>query len=109
MVKTELIALLVERTKTLTARQAEAVVDTVFNGIMAAVARGDKVEIRGFGSFIPRTRKAKRGRNPKTGDSVDVPAKTVPFFKTGKELRELLNATSPHPSVPVETPAPHDR
>ena len=75
----------------LRAQDSEAVVDTVFEAITAALARGDKVEIRGFGSFKTRRRRARLGRNPKTGASVSVPGKKVPFFKVGKGLRELVN------------------
>jgi integration host factor subunit beta len=75
----------------LTKQDGEAVVDTVFAAITDALARGDKVEIRGFGSFKIRQRRSRVGRNPKTGASVSVPGKKVPFFKVGKGLRELVN------------------
>ncbi len=80
------------RVASLTKQDSEAVVDTVFNSITEALARGDKVEIRGFGSFKIRQRRSRVGRNPKTGASVSVPGKKVPFFKVGKGLRELVNA-----------------
>jgi integration host factor subunit beta len=80
------------RVGSLTKQDSEAVVDTVFEAITNALAQGDKVEIRGFGSFRVRQRRARVGRNPKTGASVSVPGKKVPFFKVGKELRELVNA-----------------
>jgi len=76
----------------LTKKQSEAIVDTVFDGITEALAKGEKVELRGFGSFRLRQRRARRGRNPKTGTIVSVPAKRVPFFKVGRRLRELVNA-----------------
>ena len=79
------------RAASLTKQDSEAVVDTVFNSITDALARGDKVEIRGFGSFKIRQRRSRVGRNPKTGASVSVPGKKVPFFKVGKGLRELVN------------------
>jgi len=67
------------------------VVNTMFNSIRDSLHKGDKTEIRGFGSFRLRSRRMKEGRNPKTGTTVSVPAKKVPFFKAGKELKELLN------------------
>jgi integration host factor subunit beta len=76
----------------LTKRQSETIVDTLFESITEALAKGEKVELRGFGSFRIRRRRARRGRNPKTGGIVAVPAKRVPFFKVGKRLRELVNA-----------------
>lgn len=76
----------------LTKKDSETIVGTVFDTITEALARGDKVELRGFGSFRIRRRRARRGRNPKTGMSVNVPPRRVPFFKVGKELRHLVNA-----------------
>ncbi|MBI4611058.1 MAG: integration host factor subunit beta [Candidatus Rokubacteria bacterium] len=76
----------------LTKRESETIVETVFDSITEALARGDKVELRGFGNFRIRQRRARRGRNPKTGTMVSVPAKRVPLFKVGQELRELVNA-----------------
>jgi integration host factor subunit beta len=67
-------------------------VDTVFHHMKDALQRGEKIEIRGFGSFTVRVRRAKEGRNPKTGEKVSIPEKRIPFFKVGKELRELVNA-----------------
>ena len=75
----------------LTKKQTEVVVNTVFQSITESLAQGKKVELRGFGSFRVRSRNARIGRNPKSGDRVDVPAKKVPFFKAGKELRELVD------------------
>jgi integration host factor subunit beta len=91
MTKAQLIENLSVQVPTLTKRQAEVVVNTIFNGIRAALAKGDKIEIRGFGSFRLRNRRMKEGRNPKTGSTVAVPAKRVPFFKAGKELKEIVN------------------
>lgn len=91
MTKAQMIDRLSERVPTLTNRQAEVVINTIFNGIRTALAKGDKIEIRGFGSFRLRNRRMKEGRNPKTGSTVVVPAKRVPFFKAGKELRALVN------------------
>ena len=78
----------------LTRRDGEVIVDTFFEGVIEAVAADDKVEIRGFGSFRTRQRNARTGRNPKTGDKVDVPAKRVPYFKPSKELRDMVNQST---------------
>jgi integration host factor subunit beta len=75
----------------LSKKDSEIVVNTVFRCIIDALAEGDKVELRGFGSFRTRDRKSRVGRNPKTGDRVDVPDKKVPFFKPGKNLKKLVN------------------
>ncbi len=91
MTKAQIIEKVSERVTTLTKRQAEIVVNAMFNCIRDSLHRGDKTEIRGFGSFRLRSRRMKEGRNPKTGATVAVPAKKVPFFKAGKELKELLN------------------
>ncbi|MEK6399018.1 MAG: HU family DNA-binding protein [Terriglobus sp.] len=77
----------------LTRRDGEVIVDTFFEGIIDAIRSDEKVEIRGFGSFRIRQRNARIGRNPKTGDKVEVPAKRVPYFKPSKELRDLVNET----------------
>lgn len=78
----------------LTRRDSEVIVETMFDAIVNALQTGDKVEIRGFGSFRTRQRNSRTGRNPKTGASVPVPAKRVPFFKPSKELRELISNSS---------------
>ena len=75
----------------LTKKQTEIIVNTVFQSITESLSEGKKVELRGFGSFRIRERNARLGRNPKSGAQVDVPAKRVPFFKAGKELRELVD------------------
>lgn len=75
----------------LSKKDSEVVVNTVFRSIVDALANGDKVELRGFGSFRTRKRKPRIGRNPKTGDKVDVPEKSVPFFKPGKNLKKSVN------------------
>jgi len=71
--------------------EAEAIVDTIFEAMIAAIRSGDKVEIRGFGSFRIRQRGARTGRNPKTGERVEVPAKRISYFKPSKDLRDLVN------------------
>ena len=75
----------------LTKKRAEIIVDTVFGNIAKALQQGEKVELRGFGSFRLRRREPRRGRNPRTGDRVDVPPRRVAYFKPGKELKELIN------------------
>jgi integration host factor subunit beta len=75
----------------LTKKQTEVVVNTVFSSITESLAEGKKVELRGFGSFRIRQRNARTGRNPKSGQKVEVPSKKVPFFKAGKELRQLVD------------------
>jgi integration host factor subunit beta len=69
----------------------ERIVSTIFEEVAAALARGDRVELRGFGAFSVKSRNSRVGRNPRTGEAVNVNSKTVPFFKTGKKLRELIN------------------
>jgi integration host factor subunit beta len=91
MTKSALIEKVAEKVEGLTKKQTEVVVDTVFESIKEALAKGGKVEIRGFGNFKLRSRRARKARNPKTGASVDVPPKKVPYFKVGKELREMIN------------------
>ncbi len=76
----------------LTKKHAEIIVNTVFESIVDSLRAGEKIELRGFGSFRIRNRGARVGRNPKTGDKVEVPAKRIPYFKPGKELKELLNS-----------------
>ena len=76
----------------LSKRDAEVIVQTVLDSIVDSLKSGEKIEIRGFGSFRLRERSSREGRNPKTGETVFVPAKRVPYFKPGKELRELINS-----------------
>jgi len=94
MTKAELVEE-VSRVSDLTKKHSEVIVDTVFKSIIDALHRGEKIELRGFGSFRVRERGARRGRNPKTGDPVSIPAKRVPYFKAGKELKELINENTP--------------
>ncbi|GAN55105.1 integration host factor subunit beta [Tanticharoenia sakaeratensis] len=91
MTKSELIAELAAANPHLLSRDVEIIVQTIFDEITAALARGDRVELRGFGAFVIKHRDARTGRNPRTGDAVDVDEKHVPFFKAGKELRERVN------------------
>ncbi len=90
MTKAELVEE-VSRVSDLTKKHSEVIVDTVFKSIIDALHRGEKIELRGFGSFRLRQREPRKGRNPKTGDRVDVPPKKVPYFKPGKELKDLIN------------------
>ena len=94
MTKAELVEE-VSRVSDLTKKHSEIIVDTVFKSIIDALHRGEKIELRGFGSFRLRRREPRKGRNPKTGDKVDVPPKKVPYFKPGKELKELINQEPP--------------
>ena len=92
MIRSELVQRLSAENPELRPTEIEAVVDTFFETIIAQLAKGGRVELRGFGAFSTREREARSGRNPRTGDSVSVPAKKVPYFKAGKEMREQLNA-----------------
>lgn len=92
MTRSELIAMLSEAYPQLTTRDIERIVQTLFSEIVAALARGDRVELRGFGAFGVKRRGARLGRNPKTGEAVKIDQKYVSFFKTGRELRERINA-----------------
>ena len=93
MTKSQLIQILANANPLLYQRDVERIVNTIFNEISHSLAAGDRVELRGFGSFSLRRRGARTGRNPRTGDAVTVREKYLPFFKTGKELRERLNQT----------------
>jgi len=93
----------VSRVVEMTRKESEIIVETIFDSIVKSLRTGDKIEIRGFGSFRTRQRQARIGRNPKSGDRVDVPAKRIPFFKPSKELRDLVNGPAPAESP---TPAP---
>jgi integration host factor subunit beta len=91
MIKSELIQKIAAANQHLYHRDIERIVNVVFNEIVEALARGDRVELRGFGAFSVKHRPARTGRNPRTGAHVSVDRKSVPFFKTGKEMRERLN------------------
>lgn len=91
MIKSELIVRLAEANPHLYQRDIERIVNTIFDTITDALARGDRVELRGFGAFSVKYRDARSGRNPRTGETVHVDAKAVPYFKTGKELRMRIN------------------
>lgn len=91
MTKSELISRIAELNPHLYLRDIEKIVDTFFEEITSALANGDRVELRGFGAFSVKEREARIGRNPRTGEKVQVDAKRLPFFKTGKALRDRLN------------------
>jgi integration host factor subunit beta len=93
--KSELIAGLAADNPHLRGADVETIVSTIFDEITAALARGSRVELRGFGAFTVKRRDARTGRNPRTGEAVPVEEKSVPFFKAGKELRERVNAAKP--------------
>ena len=91
MIKSELVQRIAEHNPHLYQRDVENIVNAILDEIVAALARGDRVELRGFGAFSVKKREARQGRNPRTGDAVTVEEKYVPFFKTGKLLRDRLN------------------
>jgi integration host factor subunit beta len=94
MIRSELIQIIADQNPHLFQRDVERIVNTVFDEITNAMAKGDRVELRGFGAFSVKKRDARVGRNPRTGESVSVSEKHVPFFKTGKLLRDRLNGKS---------------
>jgi integration host factor subunit beta len=96
----------VARAAEVSRKESETVVETIFGGIVSSLRRGDKIEIRGFGSFRTRQRRARTGRNPKTGARVDVPAKTIPYFKPSKELKDLVNGNPEKPGTAPSAAAP---
>ena len=104
MTKADLVEEVI-RVAVLSKKDAESIVNTVFGQIMEALKSDDKIELRGFGSFRVRRRRSRLGRNPKTGDRVDVPSKRIPYFKPGKELRDLINDAEGAPSASGESGA----
>lgn len=92
----------VSRVVEMTRKDSEVIVEAVFDSIVRALRAGDKIEIRGFGSFRTRERQSRIGRNPKTGDRVEVPAKRIPYFKPSKELKDLVN----HGAAAAEAASP---
>ena len=90
----------VSRVVEMTRKDSEVIVEAIFDSVVRSLRSGDKIEIRGFGSFRTRERQARIGRNPKTGERVDVPAKRIPFFKPSKELKDLVNSSSKENSKP---------
>lgn len=94
VIKSELVKILAEKNPHLLQKDVERIVNVILDEICVALAEGNRVELRGFGAFSVKNRPARTGRNPRTGETVDVEEKWVPFFKTGKELRERLNANN---------------
>lgn len=92
MIRSELLVAMAKENPELRAEEVERVVDVFFEEIAQRLAQGGRVELRGFGAFSTREREARKGRNPRTGDTVEVPGKRVPYFKPGKEMRQRLNA-----------------
>ena len=92
----------VSRVVEMTRKESEIIVETIFDSVVKSLRTGDKIEIRGFGSFRTRQRQARIGRNPKSGDRVDVPAKRIPFFKPSKELRDLVNHSAGSPAAAAQ-------
>lgn len=82
-------------------KESETIVETIFESIIESLQKGDKIEIRGFGSFRTRHRRGRVGRNPKTGEKVDVPAKKIPFFKPSKELKDFVNTAEAQAASPA--------
>ena len=93
MTKSDLIERVAARLPHISKKDTETVVNTIFDSMSEALQRSDRIEIRGFGSFQVKTREAREGRNPKTGEEVQIPAKRTPFFKVGKELKERIDST----------------
>src|SRR5579872_1866476 len=105
----------VSRLAELTRKDSEIIVETIFDSVVRSLRTGDKIEIRGFGSFRTRQRKPRVGRNPKTGARVEVPAKKIPYFKPSKELKDLINGSPAEAGAPAtpetvtaEAPQNHD-
>ena len=96
----------VSRLAELTRKDSEVIVDTIFDSVVRSLRVGDKIEIRGFGSFRTRQRRGRIGRNPKTGAKVEVPPKRIPFFKPSKELKDLVNTSATAEAAPASPPAP---
>jgi integration host factor subunit beta len=95
MIKSELVQRIASQNPHLYQRDVENIINAILNEVTAAMSKGDRVELRGFGAFSVKHRPARTGRNPRTGEHVSVAQKSVPFFKTGKEMRERLNKTPP--------------
>jgi integration host factor subunit beta len=106
MTKAELIEE-VSKVVEMTRKDSEIIVETIFDSIVSSLHSGDKIEIRGFGSFRTRQRQPRVGRNPKTGSRVEVPSKRIPYFKPSKELRDLVNQNTAPPAEAPAAPANH--
>ena len=98
MIRSELVQKIADENPHLYQRDVERIVNTIFEEIIEAMANGDRVELRGFGAFSTKARDPRTGRNPRTGEAVEVSAKSVPYFKPGKELRERINKPAAAPT-----------
>ncbi len=98
LTRSDLVQKLAEKNPHLMQKDVERIVNTIFEEVTVALARGDRVELRGFGAFSIKKREARTGRNPRTGETVSVAEKAVPFFKTGKQLRDRLNGKAGNPA-----------
>jgi integration host factor subunit beta len=96
----------VSRVVEMTRKDSEVIVESIFDSVVRALRTGDKIEIRGFGSFRTRQRQPRVGRNPKTGTRVEVPSKRIPYFKPSKELKDLVNASTAEPQGDTESTTP---
>jgi len=105
MTKADLVEEVI-RVTDLPRKESETIVESIFEGIIQTLKEDKKIEIRGFGSFRTRQRRGRVGRNPKTGEKVEVPAKRIPFFKPSKELKEFINSETRSEPAPAPTPAP---
>ena len=94
----------VSRVVELTRKESEVIVEAIFDSVVRSLRSGDKIEIRGFGSFRTRERQARIGRNPKTGERVEVPAKRIPYFKPSKELKDLVNEVAAEKTAAGDPP-----
>src|SRR4051812_23930055 len=95
----------VSRVVEMTRKESEVIVESIFDSVVRSLRAGDKIEIRGFGSFRTRQRQPRVGRNPKTGTRVEVPSKRIPYFKPSKELKDLVNASTAEPQPDTDEPA----
>jgi integration host factor subunit beta len=95
----------VARVVEMTRKDSEVIVEAIFDSIVKSLRAGDKIEIRGYGSFRTRQRQPRVGRNPKTGDRVEVPSKRIPYFKPSKELKDLVNQSMAVPAAETAAPA----
>lgn len=102
MTKSELIEAVAAKVSNFSRKDIEIIVDTLFDSMSTSLSKGDKVEIRGFGSFKIKEREGRQGRNPKSGENIFIESKRVPFFKAGKEIRERINNETEGESKPVK-------
>lgn len=104
MTKSELIEAVAAKVSNFSRKDIEVIVDTLFDSMSTSLSKGDKVEIRGFGSFKIKEREGRQGRNPKSGENIFIESKRVPFFKAGKEIRERINSEEEGETKPAAKP-----